>query len=180
VRGGLPSGAVPRGGSSQLPLLESAGAASRSFLPHADGPYSICGETAAAGEATVESNGIGEWKLSRRINGFELELDLALHERDGGFVNDRHFDDLAHLCSDLGNDRADRAGPVLSKLAPVLRERKFLSSRPRSCRASIDLLFDLRDCRDSSLLSLVNGTLVDATWTRIRIGPTGSPCCGML
>lgn len=32
----------------------------------------------------------------------------------------------------------------------------------------------------ASLLSLVKGTLVEATWTRIRTGPMGRPCWEMV
>jgi len=77
------------GGGIQLPLLEPAGTAGGSFLPHADALHSICGETAMTSAALIESDGIGEWKISRRVNGFDLELDLALHERGAGFINER-------------------------------------------------------------------------------------------
>jgi DNA-binding NtrC family response regulator len=77
------------GGSIQLSLLESAGTAGGSFGSPADASYSVCGEAPTMNGALIESNGFREWKISRRVNGFDLELDLAFHERDAGFINER-------------------------------------------------------------------------------------------
>jgi len=55
------------------------------------------------------------------------------------------------------------------------RERKVRRSRPRSWRASITSRSISGMVAIASLDSEVNGTFVDAMWTRIRSGPWGRP-----
>jgi transcriptional regulator with PAS, ATPase and Fis domain len=90
---GFPSPAGPErlsgGGGIQLPLLEFTRSIGGSFDPRQDVSHSICGEAAAADTALLESNDRRHWSMSRRVNGFELELEIVLRERNAGFINDR-------------------------------------------------------------------------------------------
>ena len=77
------------GGGIQIPLLEPLVSRGDSFGPHPDASHSMCGEAAITEGAFLEPDGLKEWKISRRLNGFDLELDLALRERGAGFINER-------------------------------------------------------------------------------------------
>jgi DNA-binding NtrC family response regulator len=77
------------GGGAQIPLLDFPGSTGYSSEANRDASYSICGEDAVANGVLLESEGRREWRMSRRMNGFDLELDLLLRERSAGFINDR-------------------------------------------------------------------------------------------
>ncbi len=51
--------------------------------------FSLCGEAAAPCGGLVESDGRREWRMRRSVNGFHVDVDLALGGNGGGFVNDR-------------------------------------------------------------------------------------------
>jgi transcriptional regulator with PAS, ATPase and Fis domain len=78
----LPSAGAHEGprvdGGIQLSLLENAGTA---------GGLAISPATTHG--AVIESSGAGEWRISRRVSGLDLELEVALHERGAGFINER-------------------------------------------------------------------------------------------
>ncbi|MDD4857511.1 MAG: sigma-54 dependent transcriptional regulator [Candidatus Krumholzibacteria bacterium] len=77
------------GSGTQIPLLDFPGCVGYSFGAHREASYSICGEDAVANGVLLESEGRKEWRMRRRVNGFDLELDLLLRERAAGFINDR-------------------------------------------------------------------------------------------
>jgi DNA-binding NtrC family response regulator len=77
------------GGGIQIPLLEPAVSIGDSFGSHPETSHSMCEEAAVTEGALLEPDGLKEWKISRRLNGFDIELDLTLRERGAGFINER-------------------------------------------------------------------------------------------
>ena len=73
----------------QIPLIEPAVLSGSSCGTHFSASHVLCGESVQAGGLFLESGGLGEWTIRRRMNGFDVELDLVLREGGAGFINDR-------------------------------------------------------------------------------------------
>jgi len=63
----------------------------------------------------------------------------------------------------------------LAKSRRLFLERWARRCRAAAWRASVISRSTSGSSATASFASLVNGTLVDATWTRTRAGPTGTP-----
>ena len=77
------------GGGIQIPLLEPSSLAGSSCGTQFRASPVLCGESVPADGLFLESGGPGEWRIHRRTNGFDVELDLVLREGGAGFINDR-------------------------------------------------------------------------------------------
>jgi DNA-binding NtrC family response regulator len=82
---------------SQIPLLEQSIAVGDSSAPRQAASGSAGGEAVISEGACLESDGLRELNISRRLNGFDLGLELVLRERSAGFINERLWKAVAFL-----------------------------------------------------------------------------------
>ena len=96
-----PTGGKPPGlggiGGNQIPLIEPSVGPGEAPGHWHDGSHSICGEAAVTEGAILGAGDLREWTISRRLNGFDIELHLALRERGSGFINERILKAAAFL-----------------------------------------------------------------------------------
>jgi len=107
-------------------------------LPLAPHPRQLSWEISYNRDLGIMSGIIVQFDHHSPVTGCFLGYHLA-HEFsfDGGSVHEGFFHNRAHFLRDLRDNGTDSPRPVLGKLALSRRETKFLSSRPRSCKARV-------------------------------------------
>ncbi|MGD1048077.1 MAG: sigma-54 dependent transcriptional regulator [Candidatus Krumholzibacteriaceae bacterium] len=132
------------GGVIQIPLLEPSGLAGSSCGRHFHASHALCGESVPADGLFLETGGLGEWTIRRRMNGFDVELDLALREGGAGFINDRvskaaAFLDLFEALLDgrhcAGDDAQNECGASVVFNPPFLGESSAMIDLKRTIGA---------------------------------------------